>query len=138
MAKKKVFVSIAKLPVPKNKQDAGEIYAFLQAENCDAPAALVIYRLAIEGLPALLSHTNAEFKKHLIASRIKASQENDTACKQMTDSLKSTAAAIKDKKQKTQWAANLLKQAQGREKYIGRWGRISQEEPRTTASSLWT
>jgi len=123
--KKKVFASIAKLPVPKEKRAAREIYAFLQAEHCDAPAAIVRYRLAIEGLPALLASTQAEFKKHLAATRATASSQNDTACAKMAEMLKATAAAIPDKGQRKQWAAGLLEQSEGREKYFGRWMRVA-------------
>jgi len=123
--KKKVFASIAKLPAPKGRQAAKEVYAFLQTEKCDAPAALVTYRLAIEGLPALLASTEADYKEHLISTRAKASSENDAACKMMAAAIKATAASIKDKNQKKQWALRLWKQSEGREKYFGRWGRVA-------------
>ncbi|NQU25867.1 MAG: hypothetical protein HQ567_31650 [Candidatus Nealsonbacteria bacterium] len=123
--KKNVFESIAKLPVPENKQTIKEIYAFLQTEKCDVPEALLIYRLAIEGLPALLTDMETQYKNHLISVRIKASPENDTACAIMAASLKTSAACIEDEEQRTQWALKLWKQAAGREKYFGRWLRVS-------------
>jgi len=122
--KKRIFASIARLPVPSDKPEAKEVYAFLQTEKCDAPAALVKYRLAIEGLPELLARTEADFKKHLISTRAKVSSENDTACRKMAEALKTTAAAIKDKKKRTQWALGLWKQSKGREKYFGRHIRV--------------
>ena len=122
--KKKVFASIAKLPVPTDKSTAREVYTFLQAEKCDAPAALVKYRLAAEGLDKLLTKTEAEYKKHLIDTRAAASTANDTACKLMAEALKTTAASIKDKKKRTQWALGLWKQSEGREKYFGRHMRV--------------
>jgi len=134
--KKRVFASIAKLPAPKDKQAAKEVYAFLQTEKCDAPAALVAYRLAIEGLPALLARTEADYKKHLNSTRTKASSENDTACARMATALKTTAASIKDKKQRTQWALGLWKQAQGREKYFGRWMRVSTDQAVSSLARL--
>ncbi|MHC4504073.1 MAG: hypothetical protein ACYTFI_12265, partial [Planctomycetota bacterium] len=115
----------AKLPAPKDKRAAKEVYAFLQTEKCDAPAALVAYRLAIEGLPALLASTEADYKEHLSSTRVKASSENDTACKMMAAAIKATAAAIKDRNQRKQWALRLWKQSEGREKYFGRWGRVA-------------
>jgi hypothetical protein len=123
--KKRVFARIAKLPAPKDKQAAKEVYAFLQSEKCDAPTALVTYRLAVEGLPALLASTEADFKTHLSSTRAKASSENDAACKMMAAAIKATAASIKDKDQRKQWALGLWKQSQGREKYFGRWMRVA-------------
>ena len=123
--KKKVFASIAKLPTPKDKQAAKEVYAFLQAEKCDAPEALVTYRLAVEGLPALLASTEAHYKEHLSSTRAEASSENDTACAMMAVMLKATAASITDEKQRKQWALGLRKQSEGREKYFGRWMRVA-------------
>jgi len=123
--KKKVFASIAKLPVPTNKSAARKVYAFLQTEKCDAPAAMVAYQLAVKGLPALLAGTRTEYKQHLIDTRATASTANDTACKMMADTLKAVYSAIKGKKQRTQWAMSLWKQAEGREKYFGRGYRVS-------------
>jgi hypothetical protein len=134
--KTKVFASIAKLPVPNDKPAAKEIYAFLQSEKCDAPAALVKYRLAAEGLAKLLTRTEAEYKKHLIDTRAAASTANDTACRKMTEAIKSTAAAIKDKKKRTQWALGLWKQSEGREKYFGRHMRVNTDRAVSTVAGL--
>ena len=126
--KKRVFASIAKLPAPKDRQAAREVYTFLQTENCDAPEALVAYRLAVEGLPALLARTEADYKRHLDSTRAKASSENDTACARMATAIKTTAAAIKDRKRRIQWALGLWKQAEGREKYFGHRMRVSTDQ----------
>ena len=134
--KTKVFASIAKLPVLNDKPAAKEIYAFLQSEKCDAPAALVKYRLAAEGLAKLLTRTEAEYKKHLIDTRAAASTANDTACRKMTEAIKSTAAAIKDKKKRTQWALGLWKQSEGREKYFGRHMRVNTDRAVSTVAGL--
>ena len=134
--KTKVFASIAKLPVPSDKSEAKEVYAFCQAEKCDAPAAMVKYRLAAEGLTKLLARTEADYKKHLIDTRAVGSTANDTACRRMAEAIKATAAAIKDKKQRKQWAAKLLKQSQGREKYFGRWMRVSTDRAVATVAGL--
>ena len=123
--KAKVFASIAKLPVPKDKKAAREVYAFLQTENCEAPRAIVAYRQAVEGLAAMLKQTEADYKAHLKLTAAKTGDQNDKACKQMADALKAASMAIKDKKQRKQWAAKLWKQSQGREKYFGRWMRVS-------------
>jgi len=134
--KTKVFASIAKLPVPSDKSAAKEIYTFLQTEKCDAPAALVKYRLAAEGLAKLLASTEAEYKKHLIDTRAAASTANDTACRQMAEAIKSTAAAITDKKKRTQWALELWKQSEGREKYFGRHMRVNTDRAVSTVAGL--
>jgi len=123
--KKRMFANIATLPVPADKQAAREVFAFLQAEKCDAPAALVIYRLAVEGLPAVLADTEARFAEHLVSTRARATSENDVACAKMAEAIKATAAAIADKDRRKQWGRDLLKESQGREKYIGRFGRLA-------------
>jgi len=123
--KQRVFASIAKLPTPKDAQAAKEVHAFLQTEKCDAPEALVTYRLAVEGLPALLASTDAHYKEHLSATRAKASGENDAACAMMAVTLKATAASITDEEQRKQWALGLWKQSEGREKYFGQGMRVA-------------
>ena len=123
--KKRVFASIARLPTPKDEQATKEVYAFLQTEKCDASEALVAYRLAVEGLPALLASTEAHYKEHLSSTRAKASSDNDTACAMMAVMLKATTASITDEKQRKQWALGLWKQSEGREKYFGRWMRVA-------------
>jgi hypothetical protein len=134
--KTKVFASIAKLPVPSDKSEAKEVYAFCQAEKCDAPAAMVKYRLAAEGLTKLLARTEADYTKHLVDTRAVGSTANDIACKKMAEAIKATADAIKDKKQRVAWAAKLLKQSEGREKYFGRWMRVSTDRAVATVASL--
>jgi len=123
--KKRMFTRIAKLPVPKDKRTASEVFAFLEKEKCDVPAARVAYRLALEGLPALLSRTEQDFKEHLKAVQTKASRDNDVASTKMAATIKATANCIKDKKERKQWALTLWKQAQGHEKYFGHRYRVS-------------
>lgn len=122
--KKRLFANIAKLPTTKDKPTAKKVHDFLQAERCDAPTALVNYRLVVEGLPAVLAATEASYKEHLAATRAKASSENDAACTRMAAAIKATAACIAEKGKKKSWALGLLKMAQGREKYFGRWMRV--------------
>jgi len=130
--KKKVFASIAKQNVPGDPQQAREVYAFLQTEKCDAPTALAAYRLAVEGLPALLAATEADFREHLKSTRASASAENDAACKRMAAAIQAAAGSITDKGRRKQWALTLWKQAEGREKYFGRWTRVA-TDPAVTA-----
>jgi len=59
--KNKMFATIAKLPVPEDKESAGEILAFLEEEKCDVPAALLAYRRALEQEPKPANvHKNAQ------------------------------------------------------------------------------
>jgi hypothetical protein len=115
----KAFARIAKLPVPEDKRAAGEVLAFLEDEKCSIPAALVSYRLARDGLDALLTRTERDFTNHLGVVRARASRENDAECKAMSDTFRATADRIKDRKQRKEWAQGLWAQAQGHEKYFG-------------------
>jgi len=123
--KKKMFARIAKLPVPEDRAAAGEVLAFLEEEQCDIPAALVAYRLALDGLPALLSRTERDFTDHLNVVQGRASRENDTDCRKMADTIKATADRIEDGKRRREWALGLWKQAQGHEKYFGHEYRVT-------------
>jgi len=134
--KAQVFAGIAKMPAASDKSEAKEIYAFLQAEKCDAPTATVKYRLAVEGLAKLLAQTETQYAEHLKSVWARTGEANDRACRLMSDTVKASAAVIKDRKRRTQWAARLLKQSQGREKYFGRWMRISTDPAVATVASL--
>jgi len=123
--KTRMYAKIARLPVPKDKRVRDEVYAFLQKEKCDSPTTLAVYRLAIEGLPALLSRTELDFNKHLAAVRAKASRANDAACAKMAATIKATAGCVKDRKQRVQWALTLWREAQGHEKYFGHRYRVT-------------
>ena len=123
--KSHMFARIQKLPVPKDKQAVREVLAFLEKEKCDIPATRVTYRLAIEGLPALLSATEHDFKEHLKSVQTKASRENDVASTMMAATIKATANCIKNREAKKQWALTLWTQAQGHEKYFGHRYRVA-------------
>ena len=123
--RKRMFAKIAALPVPEDKQTVREVLAFMEKEECDLPAALVAYRLALEGLPALLVRTEKDFKENLQSVQAKASRENDVACLTMAATIKATSAFIKDKKQRKEWALKLWKEGQGREKYFGNKYRVA-------------
>lgn len=123
--KNKMFARIAKLPVPEDRGAVGKVLAFLEEEKCDMSAALVAYRLALDGLPALLIRTERDFTNHLNVVQAKASRENDTDCRMMADTIKATADHIKDGRQRKQWALGLWKQARGYEKYFGHEYRVA-------------
>ena len=123
--KNTMFARIARLPVPEDKKAVGEVLAFLEEEKCDMPAALAAYRLALDGLPALLSRTERDFTDHLNVVRTRASRENDADCKMMADTIKAAADHIEDGKQREQWALGLWKQIQGHEKYFGHEYRVA-------------
>ena len=121
----KMLARITKLPIPEDREAVGEVLAFLEKEKCDLPAVLVAYRLALDGLPALLLRMERDFTNHLNVVQTKASRENDTDCKMMADTIKATADRIKDGKQRKQWALSLWKQGQGHEKYFGHKYRVA-------------
>jgi len=123
--KNKTFARIAKLPVPEDRGAVAKVLAFLEKEKCDMPATLVAYRLALDGLPALLSRTERNFTNHLNVVQTRASRENDTDCKRMAATIKATADHIKDAEQRQQWALRLWKQGQGHEKYFGHNYRVA-------------
>ena len=123
--KRGMFARIAALPAPEDKEAVGEVLAFLEKEECDSPAALVAYRLALEGLPALLSRIQRDFKSHLSSVRATASRENDLACAAMAATIKAATVCVKDKQQRKEWGLALWKEAQGHEKYFGHKYRVA-------------
>jgi hypothetical protein len=123
--RKRMFARVAALPVPEDKQAAREVLAFLEAEKCGLPAALVAYRLSLEGLPALLARTEKSFTDHLQSVRAKASRENDTACAAMVATIKALVPHVKDKKQRKAWALKLWQAGQGSVKYFGNKYRVA-------------
>ncbi|MFT5126969.1 MAG: hypothetical protein ACI8W8_000567 [Rhodothermales bacterium] len=123
--KRKVFGSLAKLPIPEDHDIQARVFAFLKAQNCDDPKSLIRYRLACEGLPAVLAATKAEFETHLVDTRRKADAANDAACKRMESAVNHTLACIKEKDAREAWALELWKEAAGHELYVGRWDRVS-------------
>jgi hypothetical protein len=123
--KSNMYARLAKLPVPEDKEEAREVYAFLEKEKCDSPATLVAYRLALEGLPALRKRTEDDLKAHFALVQTRASRENDTATAAMANTLKAVAGAIKNGKERRQWAKGLWPHAQGHEKYFGHRNRVA-------------
>jgi hypothetical protein len=123
--KNKMFAKLARLPVPEDRGAASEVLAFLEKEKCDIPAALVAYRVAVDGLPALMARTEGDFTNHLKEVQKKAARENDIDCRMMADTIRVTADRIKDGQQRKEWALGLWKQAQGHEKYFGHNYRVA-------------
>lgn len=111
---KSVFANLARLPVPADKAQAGSVYTFLQNQKCDNPDALALYQLTIEGLPAVLSRTQADFSAYLTSARTKE------ASAAMAQAIMAAAKLIHDKAQKKQWALDRLQDIQGHEMYFGK------------------
>jgi len=123
--KKNLFARLAKLPVPEDERDAREIYAFLEQEQCSVPAALVAYRLKLEGLPALLKRAEADLKAHFAAVQTRASRENDTDTAAMAETIKAVAAAIRNGKERRTWAQTLWPLTKGNERFLGHRNRVA-------------
>jgi len=123
----RMFASLAKLPVPSDTEAAREVFAFLQEEKCDRPAALVAYQVALEGLPTALSRTEERYKEHVKSVQAKASRENDLASTAMAATIKAVAAHVKDREARKQWALSLWTHGQGQEKYFGHRYRVVTE-----------
>jgi len=107
-----VASNLARLPVPADKQAATEIYSFLQTQKCDNPQTLAIYEVAVEGLPAMLSHAQADFTAYLAARTAATSAA-------MGKRLAAAAARIPDKAQRKQWTIDRLEQMHDHEAYFG-------------------
>lgn len=99
----------------------------VNAEQCDVPAANVAYRVALDGLPAMMDHTAEQYKQHLATIQEKPSRENDLACTAMVATIKAVAGHIKDRDKRKQWALALWTAGQGREKYFGHRYRVATE-----------
>jgi len=120
-----LFARIGKLATPKDRRTLAKVLAFLEEEDCNVPATLVTYRLAHDGLRALLSRTERQFEEHLKAIRENASSANDVAAATMAATIKAVSGHIRDREQKKRWALDLWKKAQGNEKYFGKRYRVT-------------
>ena len=134
--KNRMFASLAKLPVPSKTEAAREVFAFLQEEKCDLAAAVVAYRVALEGLPTVLSRTEELYKEHVKSVQAKASRENDLASTAMAATIKAVAAHVKDREARKQWALSLWTHGQGQEKYFGHRYRVATEPSLPYLASL--
>jgi hypothetical protein len=118
----KLFARLATLPVPTGQIRAEHILAFMKEESCENQVALVSYRLATAGLPALLSETEAAFSNHV------ASVRTDESCAARADELAAVAGKIAGKKERAAWAVARWQELQGRELYLGRRNKITADK----------
>ena len=121
----KLFANLAKMPPPADKMMARKVHEFLLAEKCDAPAALVAYEVAADGLSVVLTKTQEAYRSHLTIIRTKNGPEDDAACALMADRIKAVGDRLTDKKQRQQWATALWDLAKGKEMYFGKRNRVS-------------
>lgn len=125
-----LFRKLAALPVPADAGAAREVMAFLQSEKCDNPEALASYQVAIDGLPTLLSRTEADVKTHLSSAR------SEEACDKMSAVIEATARHITDKQQRLQWVSTRWQEFQGHEYYFGKRNAIVTDSTATKLAKL--
>ncbi len=128
--RQKLFSSIGRLPVPRDAAVASGIFAFLREERCDNPATLAQYKVATDGLSALLTDSKAVLKSHLESTRTAAT------CAQMATTIAVTAGQIADKNQKREWALECWQEMQGHECYFGRREHITLDSTATILAKL--
>lgn len=119
LVKSRLFNNLAKVPVPADRQAATDVQAFLTAESCDVPAAIVAYQHALQGLPALLANTEAQFTQRLLTTQTRSGRDNEIEAARLAQTIQATADRISDKNQRKQWAIKLRQQQNGHEKYFG-------------------
>lgn len=117
--KSRLFANLAKIAVPADLRAASEVQAFLKEEKCDVPAAIVAYQHALQGLPALLADTEAEFARRIQTITTRSGRDNDLEAARLAQTIQATADRIADKNQRKQWALKLRQQQSGYEKYFG-------------------
>jgi len=115
----KLFAGIGKLPVPSETGAAAEIQAFLLSEKCDNQNTLAQYKVAVSGLPALLSDAETALRNHLKSSR--ALPE----CEQTAALVTAAAERIPDKGKKKEWANACWQAIQGHECFLDKKGNIT-------------
>lgn len=128
--RQKLFASIGKLPVPADPAVTSQVYAFLREENCDDQTTLAQYKVAVDGLSALLADTKAALKAHLNSSR------TTVTCTRMAAAVTAAAARINDKKKKHDWALECWQVIQGHECFFGRKDRITVDSTATLLAKL--
>jgi len=114
-----LFARINELPVPGDRIAARVVLSYLEKAQCDVPAVLVAYQMKLDGISTLLRNTEKQFLEHLVAMQAQASKENDGRGEKMAGTLKAVSTCIIDDNGRRKWAAALLKQARGSEKYFG-------------------
>lgn len=122
--RKQMFKRIAELPIPEDRRAVRMVLAYLEKEKCDLPAAVVAYRLADKGLPALLSHTEREFRVHLNVVQNSPSRESEIAATAMADTLRIVAWKIADRTERKKWAQKQWEEIRGRDSYFGHKYRV--------------
>lgn len=107
-----IFTRLAALPAPADRTLAAKILTFLKEEQCTNQTVIAAYKVAVGGLPALITETQSSFTAHL------ASVRTDATCATMSDTLLASAQQISDKTQRAQWAQARWEQIQGKEAYF--------------------
>jgi hypothetical protein len=111
-----VFARLAALPPPADPTAAAAVLTFLESEACTHQAALIAYRVAVRGRPAVLAETEAAFTAHLATNRTEASVAI------MADALSAVASHLTNKQERAAWALARWTEIQSRELYAGRKG----------------
>lgn len=107
-----MFARIQKLPIPTDRKQAAATLARLEKEKCDNPGVIAGYRLAAEGLEALLARTESDFAAHL------AGQRDEKSCEFMAATMKAVSDKIADKKRRKTWTLALYRKQRGAEVYF--------------------
>jgi hypothetical protein len=108
-----LFAKIAKLPVPADSAAVRNVLAFLRQEQCPNPEALVVYQIAVEGLPRVAAQTQTAFREHLASAR------TDASCQTMAAAVTALTTRMPDIKLRTRWTTECWKTVAGRECYLG-------------------
>ena len=128
--RQKLFATIGMLPVPSDPAVTAKVYAFLRDEKCDDQATLAQYKVAVDGLSALLADTKAALKAHLDSIR------TASTCTRMATAITAAATRISDKKKKQEWAGECWQLIRGHECYFGRRGHITLDPTATLVAKL--
>ncbi len=111
--KNSLFAKLAALPTPADATAAGKILAFLQDEKCNNEQALTAYKVAAQGLSALLAETQSAYTAYLSSPR------TDAASTAMAERLSAVTGRIPGKPERAKWVADRWDELQGKELYLG-------------------
>lgn len=114
----RAFARIAALPVPTDKAAARRILDQLVAANCANAQALVAYRVASNGLDAVLQKTEADFTAHLAGPR------TESSATLMAATLEAMASRIEGKPQRAAWLKARRHEIEGHENFLGAKNKI--------------
>lgn len=123
---------LAKLPVPADPAAARAALAFLTAVKNPDPAAVVPYRIALDGLEVVTAETLAALRAHLATGNARS----DADCARLAATLNAVASHIPDKNARTSWAAACWAETKGRETYLGGKDRITTDASVTALAKL--